>query len=100
MKKEKRFSKVRSKIDGLLSKMERQKKIIQLIWAAALIVAGIGVFYRIPQVMLQLEQIKQFSSENYFIRFCFYLLGFLLIVGGLKKVYKYCGKPDGKDPDS
>ncbi|MBA3037880.1 MAG: hypothetical protein FP814_15495 [Desulfobacterium sp.] len=80
--------------------MEKQKKIIQLIWAIALILMGIGVFYQIPYKMQQLEHIKQFSSEKYFIRFCFYLLGFLLIGGGLKKIYKYYGKSHGKDPDS
>lgn len=71
-----------------------------MIWAIALILAGIGVFYRIPQVMQQLEHIKQFSSEKYFIRFCFYLLGFLLIGGGLKKLCKYSRKPHRKHPDS
>lgn len=80
--------------------MEKQKKIIQLIWATALIVAGIGVFYQIPYKMEQLEQLKHLSSEKYFIRFCFYLLGVLLIGGGIKKIHKYCGKSNGKEPDN
>ena len=59
----------------------------QLIWGIALIAAGIGVFYRIPQVMPKVEQMQQFSSVIGFIRFSFYLMGVLLIGGGLKKIY-------------
>ena len=40
----------------------KNKPIIQIIWGIALTLAGIGVFYRIPQVMPRIEQIKQFSS--------------------------------------
>ncbi|MBU4462696.1 MAG: hypothetical protein L6247_00820 [Desulfobacteraceae bacterium] len=67
--------------------MAKNKKVIQLIWGIALVLAGIGVFYRIPQVMPKIEQIKQFSSIMFFIRFCFYFLGVLLIGGGVKKLY-------------
>ncbi|MBF0120265.1 MAG: hypothetical protein HQK79_15625 [Desulfobacterales bacterium] len=59
---------------------------INKIWAVALIMAGIGVFFRIPQVMPQIEKIEYFSSMIFFIRFCFYLIGILLIGGGIKKL--------------
>ena len=67
--------------------MAKNKKVVQLVWGIALVLAGIGVFYRIPQVMPKIEQIQQFSSIMVVIRFCFYFLGVLLIGGGAKKIY-------------
>ena len=64
----------------------KNKPVIQVIYGIALTLAGIGVFYRIPQVMPKVEQIQQFSSVIGFIRFSFYLMGVLLIGGGLKKI--------------
>jgi len=63
------------------------KPTLQVIYGIALTLAGIGVIYRIPQVMPRVEQIQQFSSVIGFIRFSFYLMGVLLIGGGLKKIY-------------
>lgn len=80
--------------------MEKNRATIQFVWGIILVLAGIGVFYRIPQVMPQIEKIEQFSSAIFFIRFCFYLLGILLIGGGLKKVYHNYGKLEGKKQDS
>ncbi len=65
-----------------------KKPMIQVIYGIALTLAGIGVFYRIPQVMPRIEQMHQFSSVMGFIHFSFYLLGVLLIGGGLKKIYE------------
>ncbi|MGA9178091.1 MAG: hypothetical protein WBZ05_12690 [Desulfobacterales bacterium] len=65
----------------------KNKPVIQVIYGIALTLAGIGVIYRIPQVMPRVEQIQQFSSVIGFIRFSFYLMGVLLIGGGLKKIY-------------
>ena len=61
----------------------------QLIWGIALVVAGIGVFYRIPQIMPKIEMIEQFSRITVFIRFCFYVMGIFLIGGGAKKIYAH-----------
>lgn len=80
--------------------MENNRTTIQFVWGIILVLAGIGVFYRIPQVMPQIEKIGQFSSAMFFIRFCFYLLGILLIGGGLKKVYHNYTKLEGKKPDN
>jgi hypothetical protein len=66
----------------------KNKPVFQVIYGIALTLAGIGVFYRIPQVMPRVEQMHQFSSVMGFIRFSFYLLGVLLIGGGLKKIYE------------
>jgi len=65
-----------------------KKPFIQVIYGIALTLAGIGVFYSIPQVMPRIEQMHQFSSVMGFIHFSFYLLGVLLIGGGLKKIYE------------
>jgi len=75
----------------------RNKITVQMVWGVALAVAGIGVFYRIPQVMPKIEQIEYFSSVMFFVRFCFYLLGVLLISGGSKKIYDNYLKLGGGD---
>jgi hypothetical protein len=49
--------------------------------------AGAGVFFRIPQVMPKIKTIEYFASAIGFVYFCFYLLGFLLILGGTRKIY-------------
>lgn len=69
------------------SSKDKNKTVIQLIWGIALVLAGIGVFFRIPQVMPKIAKIEQFSGVMIFIRFCFYLIGVLLIGGGSKKIY-------------
>jgi len=65
----------------------KNKTGFQLIWGLALVLAGIGVFFRIPQVIPKIEKIEQFVGAIFFIRFCFYLLGILLVGGGLKKIF-------------
>ena len=67
--------------------MTKNKTVVHIVWGIVLVLAGIGVFFRIPQVMPKIEQIEQFSSVVFFIRFCFYFLGVLLIGGGAKKIY-------------
>ncbi len=72
--------------------MEDKKNKLQLIWGILLLLAGIGVFFRIPQVMPEIKKIEHFASYMIFIYFCFYLLGVLLIVGGGRKIYSYIQK--------
>jgi len=64
---------------------DKNKNYFQLVWGVLLVLAGVGVFFRIPQVMI--KTIEYFASIIGFIYFCFYLLGFLLILGGAKKLY-------------
>jgi len=47
--------------------------------------------------MPRIEKIEQYSQIMPFIYFCFYLIGVLLIVGGLKKIYDNYNKFKGKD---
>ncbi len=67
----------------------QSKSKIQLVWGIALLVVGIAVFFRVSQVMPQLAQIQQFSSVLGFIRVSFYIIGFILIGGGLRKIWGY-----------
>jgi hypothetical protein len=66
---------------------DKQVNPAQRIWAVALILAGLGVLYRIPQVMPNIEQIPLFAAAPGFTRFCFYFIGLFLIGGGCKKLY-------------
>ena len=65
---------------------EKKKSAFQKFWGIALLLAGIGVFFRIPQVMPAIEEIEQFASISFFIRFSFYLMGAILVGGGVKKI--------------
>jgi len=66
--------------------MTKEKIIYQTVWGVLLVLMGVGVFFRIPQVMPRIEQIEYFSSIIWFVKFSFYLIGILLIGGGLKKI--------------
>lgn len=72
-----------------MEKRPQKNNNIQLIWGAALTLVGIGVIIRIHQVMPQLEKMEPFSYAPWFVWFCFYLMGGILIGGGLKKLYHY-----------
>lgn len=66
--------------------MTEQKMLLKRIWGIVLVMAGIGVFFRIPQVMPRLEPMQNLSSALGFIKFSFYLLGALLIGGGVQRI--------------
>ena len=66
--------------------MDKNKIYIQIVWGILLVLAGVGVFFRIPQVMPKIKSIEYFASAIGFVYFCFYLLGILLILGGGKKI--------------
>ena len=67
----------------------KQKSTFQLVWGLLLLLAGIGVFFRIPQIMPEIKKIEHFAPYMTYIYFCFYLIGILLVVGGGRKVYNY-----------
>ena len=69
--------------------MAGKKNTLQFIWGVLLVLAGIGLIFRIPQLMPGIKKIEQFAPFIYFIYFCFYLIGVLLIAGGARKVYTY-----------
>ena len=67
--------------------MDRNRAGVQIAWGAALVLAGVGVFVRIPQVMPKIVSIEYFSSGTLVVRLCLYLLGLMLIVGGARKIH-------------
>ncbi len=67
---------------------------VKLVWGAALILVGVAVFFRIPQVIPQLVQMGLSTTTVWFIRICFYLMGFILVGGGIKKFIQYINPED------
>jgi hypothetical protein len=78
--------------------MTREKAKFQLIWGIALLLAGIGVFFRIPQVMPRIREMEQLAAAAGFVQFCFYIMGVLLAGGGAQKIYRSCRVMRPKDP--
>jgi hypothetical protein len=74
--------------------MAHKKNTLQLIWGILLLFAGIGVFFRIPQVIPEIKKIEHFIPYMGFIYFCFFLIGVLLIIGGGRKIYSYLKSRD------
>jgi cobalamin biosynthesis protein CobD/CbiB len=77
--------------------MTEKKNKLQLIWGVLLVLAGIGVFFRIPQIMPEIKKIEHFAVYIPFIYFCFYLIGILLIVGGGRKIYDHLKQPNSEN---
>ena len=67
--------------------MSEKKNSVQLTWGILLFLAGLGVFYMIPQKMKEIEKIEHFSSYIPFIWFCLYFMSVMLVGGGIKKIY-------------
>ena len=80
-----------------MKQQNQSKHHIQLIWGIALVLAGAGVFFRIPQVMPQLAQMGQSNTTLWAVRICFYLMGALLIGGGSRKIVQYFQSQGRKD---
>ena len=70
-------------------KMNDKKTSFQMVWGWLLILFGVGMFFRIPQVMPRIREFGSFSSGFglAFAYFSLYLIGVLLIGGGAMKIY-------------
>lgn len=66
---------------------ENLKPKLQLVWGALLVLAGVGLVFRIPQVMPQIKQIEFFAAAMPFVYFCMYFVALFLIAGGARKLY-------------
>jgi len=64
------------------------KKNFGFYYGIILVAVGLGVFYRIPQVMLQVEAIEFFGQRLFLVKSSFYILGGLLIVAGGIRIYR------------
>ncbi len=65
-----------------------KKKKINFYYGIVLILVGIAVFFRIPQVMPRIETIEFFAQKISLVKICFYILGILLILSGSVRIYK------------
>jgi hypothetical protein len=68
--------------------MMKDKSSFQLIWGIALVLAGVGVVFRIDQVMPKIASMEGLANAGVYIRFCFYFMAVILVGGGLKKIIK------------
>jgi hypothetical protein len=66
---------------------------LQIAWGVLLAAAGVGMFFRIPQVAPQIRAIESFAAAMPFIYFCLYFVAVALLVGGAKKIYDFGIKP-------
>ena len=64
------------------------KKRFTFYYGIILMAVGLGVFYRIPQVMPQVAAIEFFKGKIGLVTFCFYVLGGLLVLAGGIRVFK------------
>ncbi len=74
-------------------KRRMNKNNLQTIYGAVLIMAGMGVFYRIPAVMEKVNQIEYFANASFLVKIVFYLFGFFVLLAGVIKIYNYKIKP-------
>ena len=65
------------------------KKQFQLVYGIVLIAVGIGVFLKVPYVMPKVTTINYFAGATLVIEFSFYLLGGLVALAGVKKIFKF-----------
>jgi uncharacterized membrane protein HdeD (DUF308 family) len=83
-------------VDGLNMKQNDQpKNHLQLIWAVVLMSVGVAVFLEIPRKMSQLVQLWQSPAKIWAFKICFYLVGILLVGGGIRKMIQYF-QPNGQ----
>jgi hypothetical protein len=66
---------------------------LQIVWGVLLVSAGVGMFFRIPQVAPEIREIPAFASAMPFIYFCLYFVAVALVAGGAKKIYDFGVKP-------
>jgi uncharacterized membrane protein YqgA involved in biofilm formation len=64
------------------------KKNFGFYYGIILVAVGLGVFYRIPQVMTQVETIEFFRQKLFLVRASFYILGGLLILAGGIRIHR------------
>ncbi|MBI9076881.1 MAG: hypothetical protein JEZ02_15850 [Desulfatibacillum sp.] len=72
----------------------------QLVWGVALTLMGIAVFFRVPQIVPELAQKVNLASGEAFISFCMYLVGIILLGGGIRKLFAhFSSRKDSSDKD-
>ncbi len=72
--------------------MKKIKRTISLIWGCILITIGICVFFKINHIIPEFQKNNYYFGSVSYIKFAFYLIGVILIGGGIKKIYNYYKK--------
>lgn len=75
---------------------EHRKATAQLVWAVALILMGLALFFYIPQDP-RFAEISQSSAKTGYIKLCFYLIAVLLVGGGVRKIVLYVRPAESTD---
>jgi hypothetical protein len=87
-------------VDGLDMKKNKQpKNHLQLVLAGVLVSVGVAVILEIPRKMSQLDQLYQSPAKIWAYKICFYLVGILLVGGGIRKAVQYFLPNDQHNPD-
>ena len=74
--------------------MAENRNRFQIAWGTLLTLAGVGVIYRIPQVIPRLKEIEQFSGKAiYLVYASSYLLAIFLLIGGIRKIIENVKPP-------
>jgi hypothetical protein len=68
--------------------MDKNKATFQIIWGALLALMGIALIFRVPYVMERIVQIEYYASIKWLIRIILYIVAFMLIGGGTRKIYE------------
>ena len=80
--------------------MGEKKNGLQRIWGFALILMGIAVIFRIPEILERLKENPIFTSGKTYVQFCFYFISLVLIVGGIKKLVSSKSSSNENNPES
>ena len=70
------------------NKILMDKKKINFYYGIVIVVVGLSVFYRIPQVMPKIATIEFFTQKLFIVKACFYILGGMLVLAGSIRIYK------------
>lgn len=77
---------------------DNSKATLQIVWGLLLVMAGVGLIFRIPQLIPQIRQIQSLDAALPFIYFCFYFMVVILIGGGARKLYVHGRALRSKNP--
>lgn len=84
----------------IMEPTKRNSSNIQLIWGAALTLMGVAVFFRVPQVVSKLEDMGQSGFTITFFRICMYIIGIILVGGGVRKLIQHFKPEENTTGDS
>lgn len=79
-----------------MHRFRSKKNSLQLLWGIALMVIGVAVFFKTSQVIPKIQGLNKTSAT-----ICIYLMGVILLGGGLKKILRYFSylRPTETQPD-